>query len=187
MTEHTEEQKEKAAGLIRDMIRDESVMCVLMVGLVSTDNNLLTADRHKNLGRFERIRSGLGLVTPENGGEKERLEWIAGLIEDGIEILKRNEVLVPTGDRLEEILGPEVLYKVRAVYDSYFDPKAASEASRDRYILEKFGECPEPTYDPLWNVWYLGWYDEDLKLHYHVGPEEEIKGMYNGEHHAEST
>ncbi|MCR4721510.1 MAG: hypothetical protein K5655_07275 [Lachnospiraceae bacterium] len=47
-----------------------------------------------------------------------------------------------------------------------------------RYILEKFGGCTEPTYDPLWNVWYLGWYDDDLKMHYHVGPATEILGKY---------
>ena len=67
------------------------------------------------------------------------------------------------------------------LYESYFDPKTVSEDCRNRYIAEKFGKCEEPTYDPLWRVWYLGHIGDNGEVQYYdIGSATEILGKFLG-------
>lgn len=175
-----EEHKKRAAEIIKDMIRDEAFRCILLVGLISYDNNRSEAQINCNLERFKWLESGIKLVTPKNGNQAKALKEIEDYIKKGIDVLEKEEIRVPLNGRIEELFDLDTLYRMRNLYNSYFDVRTVSENSRNRYIEEKFGKCEEPTYDRLWNVWYLGDTYRNGTRYYHVGPATEIFGRFLG-------
>ena len=176
--EAEKENKKRAAKLINDMAKDDSFMTSILVGLISSDNNRTESEIRRNLEYFKWLQTGLEYATPQNDKQERRIKKIAEYINKGIETLERDEVKIPARDMLEEILGFETAYRMRNLYDSYFDPYTVSTQSRDRYIVDKFGKCEEPTYDHLWNVWYLGEEKRDGTIDYHVGSAIEILGKF---------
>ncbi len=172
------EKKKRAAKLILDMAKDEFFMSALLVGLISSDNNRTESEIKRNLDHFKWLQSGLEYAEPKNDKQKSRIKKIAEYITQGIETLERDEIKVPARDRLVNLLGWETMSKMRKLYDSYFDPHTVSTESRDRYIAERFGECEEPTYDHLWNVWYLGHKREDGTVDYLIGSAIDILGEF---------
>ena len=174
-------EKENCVKLIEDMMRDEFIMAIALVGLISSDNNMYEEEIKKNLEELRQLKDAADLVVPEDEKQSVRLDKIKNIIERGIGILERDLVLIPAEARLRELLGEEKLDKMTNLYRSYFDPYTIETKNRDRYIFEKFGKCEEPTYDPLWNVWYLGDVDEDGNVDfYSIGSAMEIIGKYLG-------
>ena len=176
--EAEKEKKKRAAKIINDMAKDEFIMSSILVGLISSDSNRTESQIKRNLEYFRWLKTGLEYATPKNDKQERRIKKIAEYVDDGIKILERDDIKVPAQDRLIGILGYETAYKMRTLYDSYFDPYTVSTVSLDKYIAEKFGKCEEPTFDRLWGVWYLGKVNEDGTVDYHIGSATEILGEY---------
>ena len=173
-----EVRKKQAGKMINDMCRDQFFMIAILVGLVSAESNRTEAQIKRNLDYFRWLQTGLEYATPKNDKQKSRLKTIEKKIKMGIEILERDEIKVPAREQLKSVLGWDTLYEMQKLYDSYFDPETVSTDSRDRYISEKFGKCEEPVYDHLWNVWYLGYENEDGSVKYNVGSSTDILGEF---------
>ena len=166
---------QRAAELVEMMMEDQEMMAVLLVGLISADNNREEEEIQKNKETLQLLYEGSKLVIATDETE-DKLNQIKDLIEKGLMILKQDLERLNKEEVMLEVLGNK-MYEVRDQYHKYFDASTISHEAQKEYIYQKFGECKEPTYDPLWRVWYLGDHYASGELFYHIGSAQEILGM----------
>ena len=171
-------EKERAVSLIDDMLIDEQLMAIIMVGLISSDTNKSKADIQHNLEQLKWISDGLNGYQTETPEKEERLHKLEQYVSDGIDILEHDRTKVPARLWMAEILGSE-LYDMIQIYNAYTSRTAVFDA-RDKYIQAKFGDCEEPVYDPMWGTWILGKKNEYGQICYKMGSAEKVFSDFLG-------